>query len=206
MTNIKHIGQLVSTGRRIVVVFREVPEETGNCLVVDTEAMPDWMHDDIIRAVESPAGQATKDFYEYAQRTMFTDGTNMLQGLHSRGILMKQPTSNVLMTPNTGTTIKLDELNTMIGEQTGSTVVTDSRSTPTQLGMAGADTTLDDSTIAANMLQQATGFEAEAKSLREQAYDLDASLKPKRGRPAKAKAKVVTAETEVSTETVEVTE
>jgi hypothetical protein len=203
MTNIKHIGQLVSTGRRIVVVFREVPDEKENCLVVDTEAMPDWMHDDIIRAVESPAGQQSKDFYEYAERTMFTDGTNMLQGLHGRGILIKQPTSNVLMTPNSGTSIKLDELNKMIGEQAGDTVVRDSRSTPNQLGMAGIDATLDDATIATNMLQQATGFESEAKSLREQAYELDPTLKPKRGRPAKAKAKADTAKTsDKETETV----
>jgi hypothetical protein len=188
MAQIKHVGQIISTGKRIVVVFREVPGEQTNCLVVDTEAMPDWMHDDMIRAVESPAGQAANDFYEYAQRTMFTDGTNMLQSLHSRGIMMKHSVDNILMTPTASDTIKLSELNKIINEQGGKTSLTESRSTPTQLGMAGKDSALDDKAIATNMLQQANGFETEAKSLREQAYDLDPSLKPKRGRPAKAKA------------------
>lgn len=190
MAQIKHIGQIISTGKRVVVVFREVPGEQASCLVVDTEAMPDWMHDDIIRAVESPAGQAANDFYEYAQRTMFTDGTNMLQSLHSRGILMKHSIDNILMTPTSSDSIKLSELNKIINDQGGNSTLTESRSTPTQLGMAGKDAALDDSAIAANMLQQATGFETEAKSLRDQAYDLDPSLKPKRGRPAKAKANV----------------
>ena len=45
--------------------------------------------------------------------------------------------------------------------------------------------TLDDSTLANNLLNQAKGYEDEAAKLREQAYDLNPDLKPRRGRPAK---------------------
>ena len=46
--NIKHVGQIINTGRRCVVVFREIPDEPNSCLIVDTEALVDWMHDDVI--------------------------------------------------------------------------------------------------------------------------------------------------------------
>ena len=36
-----------------------------------------------------------------------------------------------------------------------------------------------------NLLNQAKGYEDEAAKLREQAYDLNPDLKPRRGRPAK---------------------
>ena len=45
--NIKHVGQILNTQKRCVVVFRELPDDPTNCLVVDTDALPDWMHDDV---------------------------------------------------------------------------------------------------------------------------------------------------------------
>jgi len=44
---------------------------------------------------------------------------------------------------------------------------------------------MDDNTIATNLLNQAKGLENEVSSLREQAYNLDPDLRPRRGRPAK---------------------
>ena len=49
--NTKHVGKLSNTGKKCVVVFRELPEDKENCLIVDTDACPDWMHDDIMNAV-----------------------------------------------------------------------------------------------------------------------------------------------------------
>ena len=51
-----------------------------------------------------------------------------------------------------------------------------------------AEAVIDDGDLAKNMLAQAEGFLAEAETLKAQAYDLDPSLKPKRGRPAKVTA------------------
>ena len=44
---------------------------------------------------------------------------------------------------------------------------------------------LGDEDLANNLLNQAKGFEDEAVKLREQAYDLNPDLRPRRGRPAK---------------------
>ena len=114
---LKHVGQITNTQRRCVVVFREVPDEPENCLIVDTDAPQDWMHDDVINAVESPGAQASPNFYEYAQRSMFTDGFNMLQTMNARNLLQKVRTDNIMMTPNQTSQVKLNELNDIIREQ-----------------------------------------------------------------------------------------
>jgi hypothetical protein len=198
--NLKHVGQIINTQRKCVVVFREIPNDENNCLIVDTDALQDWMHDDIINAVQSAGAQASANFYEYAQRTVLTDGANMLQALHTRGLLRKQQTSNIMMTPNRSAQIRLDELNNIIREQTGGKATV---TPPTdQMEMAGkqqtkaapepapapakADGIIDDAALAKTMLSQAEQFMAEAARLQEQAYEMDPSLKPKRGRKKEA--------------------
>ena len=103
--NLKHVGQIINTQRKCVVVFREVPDEEDSCLIVDTDALQDWMHDDIMNAVESPGAQQSTDFYAYAERTVLTDGTNMLQALHKTGRLQKVPTDTITMTPNNSVSV-----------------------------------------------------------------------------------------------------
>ena len=206
--NIKHVGQIINTGRRCVVVFREIPDEPNSCLIVDTEALVDWMHDDVINSVESTSAQAANNFYEYAQRALFTDGSNMLQALHAKGLLQKQETSNILMIPNSSTSVNLAELNKIIREQNGDQPAVTPPVDPDQLTMANkpvdnvaetytapapaaaqpADGAIDDTALAKSMMDQAKTFEAEAASLKEQAIALDPTLKPKRGRPAKTPA------------------
>jgi hypothetical protein len=189
--NTKHVGQIINTQKRCVVVFREIPDEPLNCLVVDTDSLADWMHDDIINAVDSPGAQASANFYEYAARQAMSDGTNMLNTLHTRGILQKQKTSNISMTPNAEAKIRLDELNSIIREQAGDAVV----APPTdQITMAGQGTpapdanTMNEADIAKSMLAQAKTFESEAKSLKEQAYEMAPELKPGRKKSAKQTA------------------
>lgn len=208
MANIKHVGQIINTQKRCVVVFREVPDEPTSCLVVDTDALVDWMHDDVINSVESPGAQASPNFYEYAQRAMFTDGSNMLQTLHARRLLQKVPTDNVMMTPNQTSQVKLSELNAIIREQNGDKPVVAPAEDPNALPMAGkdvsetiaedytpapqaqapADGVLQTDDVAKGMISQAEYFETEAKRLREEAYALDETLRPKRGRPKKETA------------------
>lgn len=191
--NTKHVGKLSNTGKKCVVVFRELPDDPSNCLVVDTDALPDWMHDDIINAVEAPGAQASHNFYEYAERTVLSDGTNMLQTLHSTGRLQKQPTNNVVLTPNNEVAVSLEEINKLVREQTdGKDVVAPPAD---ERPMVGKDTTsaeapviteasaptpdtLDPDTMAKNLLAQAKTFEQEAKNLKSQAYEMAPGLKP----------------------------
>jgi hypothetical protein len=192
MKAIKHVGRLINTDKRIVVVFRNVPGEPQNCLVTDTEALPDWIHDGLINAVESIEAQSTGELYDYLSRSMFSDGSIMLDALHTRGLLQKQKTENVMMTPNANTTIRLDQLNEMIESAKSENKVAQSVLKEPVTGETGeapvsaqADGVLDDKALADQKLAQAKGFETEAARLREEAYELAPDLKPRRGRPAK---------------------
>lgn len=204
MANVKHVGQVANTGLKCVVVFREIYDENGNvtdpnhCLIVETERLPDMEHDDIVRVVESDSAQTANQFYEIAHRSMFSDGINMLTKLHNRGYLKKYPTNQILMTPNSSTSVALSEVNEIIRKQSTGMSESDIRNSmvddtdkpprnhttsqqtaPAPKAEAGV---LDDSDIAKNMLSQADTYEAEVKRLREEAYNMAPELKPKRGR------------------------
>ena len=196
MANIKHVGQIINTQKKCIVVFRELPDDPTHCLLVDTDAAPDWMHDDLMKAVEAPGAQSSANFYEYAERTVFTDGTNMLQTLHSTGRLIKFPTDKVAMTPNNSVSVNLKELNDIIRDDTdGAPVVSpdDTQIQPAardlgdvpEIGGQAEAPVMEDGDLAKSMIAQAESFLAEAESLKAQAYELDPSLKPRRGRPAK---------------------
>ena len=204
MANVKHVGQVANTGLKCVVVFREIYDENGNvtdpnhCLIVETERLPDMEHDDIVRVVESDSAQTANQFYEIAHRSMFSDGINMLTKLHNRGYLKKYPTNQILMTPNSSTSVALNEVNEIIKKQSTGMSESDIRNSmvddtdkpprnhttsqqtaPAPKAEAGV---LDDKDIAKNMLSQADTYEAEVKRLREEAYNMAPDLKPKRGR------------------------
>ena len=204
MANVKHVGQVANTGLKCVVVFREIYDENGNvtdpnhCLIVETERLPDMEHDDIVRVVESDSAQTANQFYEIAHRSMFSDGINMLTKLHNRGYLKKYPTNQILMTPNSSTSVALSEVNEIIRKQSTGMSESDIRNSmvddtdkpprnhttsqqtaPAPKAEAGV---LDDKDIAKNMLSQADTYEAEVKRLREEAYNMAPDLKPKRGR------------------------
>jgi hypothetical protein len=119
MQNLKHVGRIKGTGKKVLVAFRTLPGDAYSALVVFTENLPDDYHNGIINLVESPAAQESYEFAEALDRTQFPDGSRMLPSLHAKGRLIKVDTSQVEMTPVIGTTILLSELNQMIAEQRG---------------------------------------------------------------------------------------
>ena len=44
---LRHVGRVDSTGSRIVVVFRQLPDEPENALIVYSDALSDRYHDDL---------------------------------------------------------------------------------------------------------------------------------------------------------------
>jgi hypothetical protein len=122
MANLKHIGRMKATGRKVLVAYRTLPGESDSALIVQTENLSDDQHDLLIRLVESPAGQSSNEFAEVMARTQFSDGSIMLANLHVNGRLTKVKTSDVEMVPNQQVTISLDQLNQIIAEQKGISV------------------------------------------------------------------------------------
>ena len=110
----KHVGK--HGDRKVVIMFREVPEESHMALVVYSDVLPRMIHDELMRAVESAAGQAAKEISEVVHRTTMADGRNLLTVLHREGMLKKVPTNQVLVTPNAKSSVRLDELNGILNE------------------------------------------------------------------------------------------
>jgi hypothetical protein len=119
---LKHVGRVKATNKKCLIAYRTLPGEAHYCLIVPTENLPDIYHDALINLVESSAGQESYEFAEAMDRTQFPDGSRMLPALHSTGRLIKVATAAIEMTPTTGYSLPLSELNQVIAEQRGVSV------------------------------------------------------------------------------------
>lgn len=119
MAEIKHVGRLKSTNKKVIVAYRSLPGDAHYCLILPTENLSDSYHDAVINLVESSAGQDAYEFAEAMARTNFPDGSIMLAALHTQGKLIKVPTDSVEMLPAPSVSILLSELNQIIAEQRG---------------------------------------------------------------------------------------
>lgn len=201
MAQLKHVG--THNNKKCVVLFRQTPGEDHMALVVYSDNMPSLVHDAVMEAVNSDVGQQEENLAEALQRKTMPDGRIALQVLHAEGYIKKVQTNQVIMTPNAKSNVRLDELNSIINRlQEGGEAAAELKELDQNAGMVspqprGRDVgepqiaeqtqtqTLDDTALANNLLNQAKGYEDEAAKLREQAYDLNPDLKPRRGRPAK---------------------
>jgi hypothetical protein len=215
MAQMKHVGRVKNTDRRCVVVFREIYDDRGNvidednCLVFETETLPDAEHQDLMRIVESDLAQTSGDLYNVLARQRLGSGIPALSWLVQSGRLRKFPTNNVELMPDSTTRIGLHTINKIVKMQkTGATeadiqrILQDDTDMPprkaaeatqilaevapeavtTDSANAQPGDLLNDATIAKGRLEQAEMFERQAAELREQAYQLDPALKPKRVR------------------------
>ena len=117
----KHIGELVDGGAKVVIMYRTVPGEPNNCLVVGTKFLPDLYHNAFMKAVESDGGQDAEEFADFASRQTFQDGTNMLAMLHNDNYIKKFKTNEIMVTYGTGADgrILLNKLNEMVAKEKG---------------------------------------------------------------------------------------
>ena len=83
-------------------------------LVVYTDALPQMVHDEAMKVLESEIGQNAKELADALFRTTMADGTNCLTALHKGGWLKKVPTNQVIVTPTAKSTCRLDELNNLL--------------------------------------------------------------------------------------------
>ena len=211
---IKHVGR--QGDKKVVVVFREVPEEEHMALVVYPDQLQQTLHDDLMNAIQSTKGQQAKDLGNALHGIVGTNGQTILNTIHSERFMKKVRTQDIIMVPapnNPG--VRLDELNKIIRDlDTGSEAAGKLADLDANAGLAdpqkkaagvaasaaamGNTGVLSDEAIAQNLVQQAeqmraqmATLEAEAARLMEEAQSLNPSLKPKakRGRkPAKASA------------------
>lgn len=204
----KHIAK--HNGKKCIVVFRKIPGDDHLALVVYGENIPSLIHDDIMKAVEGKVGQQEHEFATALHRTVLTDGRNALAALHSEGYLKKVPTNQVIMTPTSTSTVRLDELNKLVDQiNTGDDARAElarndaargivdpaTKRAAVKAAQAPVDGALSDIDIANNMIQQAEQMEVEANSLLAEAKRMIAEAKsmlPK-AETKKASSKAATA-------------
>jgi hypothetical protein len=170
----RHYGFLENTGTRVIVVFRSLPADPTNALVVHLDALPDSWRDELLNCVNSQAGQSTVDLYTALQHRSFSDGSNVLNGLHTHQHLRKVPVSQVMMTPLTGQKVPLKLVNDSI----------DKKSIVEEVVAPKAEIEIDPVVLAKGLLAEAAELEKQALAKKQEAWTLDPTLKPNKTGPA----------------------
>ena len=102
--------------RRVCVLFRQVPGEDHMCLIVYPDQIHAHWQDAIQKVLESPMAQQGEEFSDALHRSYLPYGRPILETLHQERMIKKVRTSDIIMTPNQASTIRLDELNKMLNE------------------------------------------------------------------------------------------
>lgn len=188
---LKHIGR--HGDRKVAIIFREIPGEEHMCLVIYPDVLPTPIHDTLMKVLESPAGQEESVFANALHRNLLPDGRVILEALHREGMLKKIPCDQVIVTPNASSSVKLDELNRIVkemesGEEAAKRMkeldaasgIVDPQTkrraeqefkrkqleqAQTQATVPDAAGSLDDKTLAEDMMRQAAKMEIEGQGL-----------------------------------------
>lgn len=211
---IKHVGK--QGEKRVVVIFREVPDEAHMALVVYPDQLQQNLHDDLMNAIQSDKGQEARNLGEALHSIVGSDGQTILNNIHKNAFMKKIRTQDIIMMPRPNTPgVRLDEINKIINDlDTGSKAAQDMAKLDAQAGLADPDKNaqavqaaadiagkpseagiLSDSVLAEQLMEQANQMKSQMESLAnevtrltEEAAALNPALavKKKRGRPAKA--------------------
>lgn len=191
MKSLKHIGKMVNTGAKVLVVFRTLPGDSNKALVLPVTQLPDMYHDAIMTLVETDQAQDAFEFGEIMFMRHFPDGRGMLQSMQQDNRLIKVESKNVVMTPTFNDEIVLSELNVLIAEQKNCAVDDlctfvnggngkNQTKKPDQVAPEAKKVEpavqaepLSDTDIARSYRSQADAMYKEAAKLRKQADDLD---------------------------------
>jgi hypothetical protein len=188
----RHVGTN-HLGTKVIIVFRELPDDPDHCLVVETKTLNEMYHDQLLRVVDSAEAQKEVDLYNVLGRRNFGDGQIMINALHNRGLLKKESVDQISVVPMPNRSAPLRDINEQIradrkqpsGKTAQPTVVEDpvTKVPPPEVGSEEQKKSL-----AETKLLTARLMEEDAQKLREEAYTLDPSLK-KGGRPSKVQQK-----------------
>jgi regulator of replication initiation timing len=194
---IKHVGK--HAGKKIVILFREVPNEDHMCLVAYSETLPRLLHDEVMKVLESPSGQQSQNLADALFRNVMQDGANCLESLHKSGYIKKIACNQVLVTPNSTSSVKLDELNRILnemakGKDAKQRLAELDKQSPTT-AVTESSGILSDHDLAQQRIAQAENMKADAARLLKEAEALlaeAATLDPSLNEPAAKKTKTKT--------------
>lgn len=197
----RHIGVMNNTGNKVAIVFMSLPGDEGNCLVIDTDSLPDMFQQTMRRLIDSEDAQQSENLADILDRRVSPDGSNtsLLTKFHQSGRLQKVSVDLVTLTPNKGTKWPLKDVLSSIRASKNQDVINDlSDMDPDEARIAQQAMTnfnphasnmeaMNEETRtskARDLIVMAEMLEADAAARRQQAYQLMPDLVPKRAKKA----------------------
>ena len=111
---LKHVGR--HGDKKVVLIYRQIPGDEHMCLVLYSDTLPQLVHDEVMKVLESTVGQQSPELADALFRHVMADGRNCLEVCHKSGYLKKVNTNQVIITPNAKSSVRLDELNKILNE------------------------------------------------------------------------------------------
>jgi hypothetical protein len=180
---IKHIGR--HGDKKVVVLYKTVPDQEHMCLVCYSDLMPRLYHDAVMRVLETPEGQEAAELANALHRNLLPDGRNILITLHREGLIKRVATNQVIITPTSKSSVRLDELNGILKKmKEGSDAVRQMAEIDAQAGLrdpkksaalresAAQPAVLTDDAIAQGLREQAQRMQTEAQNMLTEAQNL----------------------------------
>jgi len=197
----RHVGVMNNTGNKVAIVFMSLPGDEGNCLVIDTDSLPDMFQQTMRRLIDSADAQQSENLADILDRRVSPDGSNtsLLTKFHQSGRLQKVPVDLVSLTPNKGTKWPLKDVLSSIRASKNPDVINDlSDMDPDEARIAQQAMTNfnphasnmealseeNRASKARDLIVMAEMLEADAAARRQQAYQLVPDLVPKRAKKA----------------------
>jgi len=189
---LRHVGRLASTDSKCVVVMMQIPGNMDHALIVESDSLPDRMHQAVMEAVESNEGQQDDILANVLGRKPLPDGggVDIMNALHTSGRLRPVPIDQVIMVPSPGNAFPLKTILESLGKLSN-----DPNAEEIPADLAGQDPNElfgfnphahnqdaieneDTLATAKGILIQANMLQAEANGLYEKAYRAAPSLRP----------------------------
>lgn len=205
MTMKRHIGKMKNTDKRIVVLMSQLQDEkgtiinAGKAMVVDTDSLPERLHQPLMTIVDSVEGQQETILARLLSRRFGPDhGTDMFsslggtvdeQGSRTANFISVVDVENVIMYPEPNHPIAL----TKILEATQNTKNGDTVSQVNEkYNVHNANSAVGDSEEAIakanNLIRESDDLMSIANAKRDQAYKIAPQLKPRTGSHASVTA------------------
>lgn len=181
----RHLGKIVNTDMRCVVVFMQIPDRPDHALIVTTDNLNPRFEQALLSIVESQEAQKEPALGTVLSRRLLPDtGQPILQALHEARLLRPIHIDQILMLPMPNTPYPLREVITMMGGVAPAIleevpVITEDKYNP-HVQNANAMNVEQRIGIARNLIIEAEMLESDAQAKRERAYVLSPELAPKK--------------------------
>ena len=189
----RHVGKMVNTDQRLIVVMMQIPKREDHALVVPVDGLPARYEQAVMEILQSAEGQAAETFADVLHRRVMPDtGKNVLQTLHEGGMLHPVPITNIMMYPKPNMPFPLTQILEGMGrslvKSADTTSILDTGPTQEQVDLAkqkwnqiqvnqkieGAE---QRRAIAQNLLIEAKMLENASVEKRNRAYEMAPELK-----------------------------